>query len=150
MSEFDLSKLVREVHNDTDLTDHRQVAKEVRSRIPDADVEEALIEALAEFVRVRFTNYRSTSGGNEGSQGKPGNKSAKRDGIREWWKRQLNQRYGTADGQKLLRDFTIDDCAFQAEQDRKKAAELEAKADQWDELGALLKLNKAAKVGDLP
>lgn len=148
MTEFDLSKLVREVHDDTDLTDYEQVAKEVRSRIPKADAEAAFLIALEEYVRNRFQkrHYEPTSA----SGAKPGNKSQKRDAIRQWWQRQLNQRYGTGEGYKLLRDFTVDDCAYQAELTRKQAESLLAKAEQWDELGTLLKLNKAAKVGDLP
>jgi hypothetical protein len=149
MTEFDLSQLVREVHHSTNLTDHQQVAKEVRSRIPDEHVEGAFIEALTEFVRVRFATMRpSISDG--GGGGKPGNKSQKRDAIREWWRRQLNQRYGTADGQKLLRDFTVDDCLFQASMDREQAARLLAKSEEWDALAALLKKSRKRTVGDLP
>lgn len=132
---FDLSALVREVHDTTDLTDHRQVAKEVRSRIPKAEVEGALIEALTAYVTLRFSQYRTPI-----KYAKPSSKSAKRDSIREWWKRSLNQRYATESGQKLLREFTAEDCLFQAALDRQKAAELVAKAEQWEQL--------ASQVGD--
>lgn len=136
MTEFDLSALVREVHDSTDLTDHEQVAKEVRSRIPDGHLEAALIEALTAYVRVHFSLYRTPV-----KYPKPSSKSAKRDAIRAWWQRQLNQRYASADGtQKLLRDFTAADCQFQADLLRRKAAENMAKAEQWDHL--------ASQVGD--
>lgn len=145
MTEFDLSALVREVHDTTDLTDHRQVAKEVRQRIPDDHLEGALLDALTVYVRNMFSLFRPSIGG--ASFGKPGNKSQKRDSIREWWQRSLNQRYATADGQKLLRDFTRDDCMFQAEQDRKKAVELVAKAESWEQLAK--RVPKNGTVGDL-
>lgn len=132
---FDLSALVREVHDTTELTDHRQVAKEVRSRIPKAEVEGALIEALTVYVANRFTTYRTPL-----KYPKPSSKSAKRDSIKAWWKRALNQRYATETGQKLLREFTAADCLFQAALDRQKAAELVVKAEQWELL--------ASQVGD--
>jgi hypothetical protein len=148
MTEFDLSALVREVRDTTDLTDHRQVAKEIRSRISDEDLESAFLEALYQTVRLIFSNKRGHVLPPE--NGRPGNKSQKRDAIREWWQRQLNQRYATAEGQKLLRYFTADDCAYQASMAREQASVLEAKAGEWDNLVGLLKLNKAQTVGDLP
>lgn len=131
--EFDLSHLVREVHDTTDWTDHQQVAKEVRSRIPDEHVEDAFLIALTEFVRVRFTTFRTSV-----APVKP-NKSAKVRGIRQWWQRNQNQRYDSADGeQKLLRDFTAEDCLFQAALLRDKAAQNIAKAEQWESLAKML------------
>lgn len=158
---FSLYATLRQIHDETDLTDHRQVAKELRALIPDDELEEVLLTALTEYVRMRFVDLRrdqyhvnrSTVVPDEvqpAPASKPNTKSWKRDGVREWWQAKIHNRYGTPNGQRLLRDFTADDCGFQISLLREQIEAAEGKIEQWDELVKLLQLNNAVTVGELP
>lgn len=165
---FSLYTTLRQIHDETDLTDHRQVAEELRTRIPDDEAEGVLLTALTEYVRTRFVDFRRrgdnatepepTSDDESGHETpepaigqKPNTKSWMRDGIRQyWWQQKIHCRYDTADGQSLLRDFTAEDCGFQISLLREQIEAAEGKIEQWDELAKLLELNGAATVGDLP
>lgn len=143
---FDLHDLFREVHDTTDLTDYRQMAKELRSRIPDEHAEEAFLEALTCYCREYTTKQRPRNP----SPSRASGRSPKRDAIRHWWEQLCKSRYDTADGLKQLGTCSAEDLIFMAEQLERKAAENMAVAQRWRSLAAEMAERGAARLDELP
>lgn len=146
MSDFDLHDLFRQVHDTTDITDYSQMAKELRSRVPDEHAEDAFLVTLTEYCRVQSTKARHRSPELPRAVGR----SQKRDAIRSWWTRLCSDRYATPDGVKLLGDCTPDDLVFMAETLERKAAENVARAEAWRSLAVEMQRRKVKRFRDLP
>lgn len=151
--EWSLRSLIREMLDEPGhAVDPRDFADEVLARIPASRRAEALREVLPGYVRVEFALDRN-SGQVDDEQGEVvpsdginGTKQQARRRRRDV----LLGRYQGADGWKLLRDFTVDDCRAAADMRRSLAAANAVQAAKFDELTDLLTSRTAATVGDLP
>lgn len=152
--EWSLRALVREMLAEPGhAIDPRDFADEVLARIPTSQRIAVLRETLPAYIR---ESYRSDP--NRGSHSAPEeDEVVPSDGIngtkqqaRRRRRDVLLGRYQGADGWKLLRDFTADDCRAAADMRRSLAAANAVQAAKFDELTDLLTSRTAATVGDLP
>lgn len=149
-TEFSLRSLARQVWAELDGADAHVLAKEIARRVPRADREAALGEALTEYARAFVTNQRPSGYAAPGSAGQRNSgRSSKVAGIRRAWP-QLRATYLTGDGQKPLGDCSKADVVFIAEHLDRKAAECTAKSAWMHDVATALAKHKAMRVRDLP
>lgn len=144
VSEFNLRTLVRQVLDDSVLTDPGLIAEEVYRRTAAKDRGAAYQQALRHFVRQVASEQRGATTITAGP--------SKATRAREWWQRSMRDRIhvnGDA-GWKMLADCTRDDLLYAAAERREQADRNRAKAQQYEALASLLDANSAATVRDLP
>ena len=146
-AEFDLKTLARQVIDEDTSEDLAQMTKELRRRIPEDALNEALSQALVPFVHDMIRKpWRPAS---RSSKPRP---SAKVTAIREAWRRQLDQiRYTVGDGSiRRIGDMSHGDLIFVAESLEALAAQQEARASSLRTLAAAMAERDADSVRDLP
>lgn len=159
---FSLRDLVVETLETTDLP-LEAVADQVLSRVPKNKTGEALLQAMRTYVRevnvqVRRAHRRpplavmqETPGGAGSAKPRAGHvRSAKVAGIREWWRRQLEDRFEGEDGLKPLGDFTLADLKVAAETRRVLAEQNASRAAWFEHLAELVTEHDVETVRELP
>ena len=147
-TEFDLKTLARQVIDEDTSEDLAQMTKELRRRIPEDALHEALSQALVPFVHDMIRKpWRPAARGS-----KPPRASAKVTGIREAWRRKLDEiRYTVADDSiRRLGDMSHADLIFVAEGLETLAAQQQARASSIRTIAAAMAERDAARVRDLP
>jgi hypothetical protein len=154
MTDFELRVLARQVIDEDSSEDFGQILKELRRRIPDDLVGEALDQALVPFMHdmIRKPGLRRPPAETPAPGDKGRARSPKLAGIREAWRRSLDAiRYTVADGSvRRIGDMSRDDVIFVASQLEELAAQNEAKAALMRRLAAAMDDGSAARVRDLP
>lgn len=164
---FSLNALIRRVAFSASSANVEKVADEVMRLIPVEDRDEALRQALTTVVRHELcTTRRSTTlaVGNAAGHGettgpiphghrpqRPG-RSWKRDGIREYWRKALTEKYSIdRNGNTVaLADLTREQVLFNIAAREKLAATTAARALQLRGVLELMERHDVARVGDLP
>lgn len=165
---FSLAALIREVVRTSTFADPVMLAKEVDRRIKKSDRDEALAQALPGLVREtlslsrRATSFASAPPSEEATtapvvqipeQRRP-NRSWKRQGISEYWRRVLvDHRLSVGSdvaAWKVLGDCTSENLFYAADTRDEHARRNAEKASQYRRLAELLIEHGAATVKDLP
>jgi hypothetical protein len=157
---FNLRTLVREICDSSETTEPAGLTTEVLARIDEADLAEALRQALPTVVynvistsRMRTPAYMTTAntGKPEAGTATTAPRSTKVDGIREMWRSRLHDRYPVANGEwRFLRDLTTDDLDYAAGIRDDQARRNAAAADKLRRFAKLIVEHEVTKVGDLP
>jgi hypothetical protein len=160
VSEFSLSRLVREVCRDSDIIAPDLLAKEVNRRIRKADRDAALQEALESYVGQYVARHRSGFSVSPGGQpcadahsgSAAGGHSHKVAAIRDI-ARSLRDRVSVGAGPgewKFLADCTAENLAYAAAMREEHARRTYARAQQYRRLAELLDEHGVSTVGELP
>lgn len=153
-SDFVLRQVVREVLDTSLLSDPRELAVEVFTRIGATQRAEALQQALTVVVRQVISEQRHVTHIADPTRvQRPTTSSGPtRAGmVREWWQRSLRDRIHVGQSNwKPLGDCTYDDIVFAAEERREQASRNNAKARQYQFLAGLLTDHDVKRVRDLP
>jgi hypothetical protein len=143
-----LRAVVTEILDDTELSDPRDIATEVLTRLTDAERDEILRAALVTEVRVTLHEHRKAPiGDRPAATPRP---SAKVRAIRDAWAQLLNGRYSVGGEWKRLAEFTPEDARAVAAERRRMAAESAAWADRFDALAAAITAAGVTTAGELP
>lgn len=149
MTDFDLRKLVHDVYATSDDPHPVILAKEVNRRIKRADRDAALEAALPLFVRNVLSQMRMAS--NRPIPATKPNPSRKVAGIREAWRRMLNDAINVGPHEwKVLSKCTAPDLDYAAELREAHARWNAARAQQYRQLAELLTEHGVSTVGELP
>lgn len=164
MQDFNLTQVVADVLDGTDLASPDEIAAEVVANLSSRQLRAALAQALPLFV-ARAIQYRRSSNvildptqarAAEGTAsvevvgGKQSARSLKVSGIRDAWARALADRVHIDGGYKLFGDCTYDDLVFAAEERREHARRNAAKAKQYLAVADRLKKLGVETVSELP
>ncbi|HZB31265.1 MAG TPA: hypothetical protein VE465_13960 [Streptosporangiaceae bacterium] len=152
---FNLRDLVRDVTASSPATDPGSLADEVARRIPAEHRDVALRAMLRGYVREFITQDRMTHTDPPARAPKPtnGGRSWKRDGIRDAWRKRLQDRLhvaADASAWKFLGDCGYDDLTFAALERRTAAERTLSKAEEYEALADLLKEHGVETVRELP
>lgn len=146
---FDLTGMIREILEETDLSEPADIARELVARIPPEALRDTLETVLPAYVRNRIAAERAVTS--------PANaqrlmvRSAKVGGVQEWWRRALDDRVSVHGTYKRLGDCTRLDLDVLAEGLHEKAAAMANKAQRYEALRDRLPADRPeAKVSDLP
>lgn len=146
---FDLTGMIRQILEETDLSEPADIARELVTRIPPEALRVTLETVLPAYVRNRIAAERAVT--------TPANakrlmvRSSKVGGVQEWWRRALDDRVSVHGDYKRLGDCTRLDLQFLAENLREKAEALTSKAKRYEALRDRLPADRPeAKVSDLP
>jgi hypothetical protein len=156
VSDFNLRALVRDVCATSTIPDPTMLAKEVNRRIRKADRDTALGQCLQIFVQHYVSlnrNSPSQSTGDPHMSTAGGSTSRKVTGIRDAWRRMLNDRIavGSDPGAwKFLRDCTVTDLDYAASIREEHARRNADSAKRLRDLAELLTEHGATTVGALP
>jgi len=153
VSNFDLQQLVKDVLENSELNDPRDIAAEVSRQTPSKVLREAYEIALVDYVRNVSINNTRSNPIIRGRTPRIKTGSAKRIGIRDWWQRAMRDRVYIDSNQKIwkpLGDCGFDDLMLAADSRRAKADAINAKADQFERLANLLKEYGVDCVSELP
>lgn len=166
--EFDLRSLVREVADTSMIADPATLAKEVARRVRNADLRVALEQALPTVVQhvlsrrtplivpggqVEVEAHMGNAAGASSSGASAPIRSRKVSGIREMWRRALNERLNVGPeptAWKFLRDCDAADLAYAATLREQHARRNAERAAQLRKLAALLETHGVKTVGQLP
>lgn len=140
MIDLNLRAIVREVLNDTDLTEPTDVAEETFRRLTRGQYAPALRQTLRQFVRLVMTHQMAAIGGTGHVP------SSKVEGIREALGG-FRAYYSTADGWKHIRSCTRDDLLYAAAERREQAERNIAEAERLEKLAG--RLSGEQTVGEL-
>lgn len=162
MSDFNLRQLVRDVLTSSTMADPRDLAAEVFHRIDPADYSAGLTQCLPDIVReqIRMSRNAVTPAAlaelpsivREAPRRLPA-RSAKVEGIRDWWKERLRERLSVgpnAADWRMLGDCSAADLDFAAADRRTIAAKTLAKAAEYAELAEAVRVAGVERVRDLP
>jgi hypothetical protein len=163
---FDIRTAIREVLDQTDITDPGDIAEKVAAEVPQDELRPVLTLVLRDFVRIEIGLGRARhraeatpesetprlepeATGRRAKQ--PFNPSTKVEGIRQTAPRWLHDRVSVGDaGWKLTADCTYEDLKTLQLQRLKNAARSQAIAKWYGRLADLVRENQVDRVGDLP
>lgn len=161
MAETRLRGLIRDLCASTDLTDPRDLAASAVRRLADdelrAELDAAAVSTAREVLSVLRASSiatddpagRSTSDTQSGSAGRVPSQHGRTALIRNWVAEQMRARLHVEGQWKLLRDCTLADLAFAAQERRQIAAATAAEAERYDRLAKAVADSGADSVGDL-
>ena len=129
---MNLRSLVHQVLTETSLSDPREVAVEVASRLRGPSLRAALLEALAVYVRVTFGRDRMLS------QDSPAGASSKVAAVASDWARQVLTPVAVDGVWKRLGECTADDLRAIAASLRSMADQTLSKAEWYEDLASAL------------
>jgi hypothetical protein len=148
MTDFDISAAVRNILDETDLTDPGDIAAKVAEQIPARQLREVVAYLLRSHVRVEFHRYPPPPTTTKPS---PANRSAKVTAIREAAPGWLRRRVHVGDSEYMvLADCTYDNLLYLQQERMTKATQLAAAADWYGRAAELVKQHHARCLGALP
>jgi hypothetical protein len=148
---FDLRALIREVCDNSTMTDPATIAKEVGRRIGRNQQRDALEQALPVVVQHVISRRQPIAVPEQ--RAPTSNRSRKVASIRETWRRMLRDRIAVGPelgDWKFLGDCTADDLAYAAAIREEHARRNAARAQQLRDLADRLAEHGVTTVSDLP
>jgi hypothetical protein len=166
MTGYDVQRVIREIIEDTDLTNPREIAAKVAENIPDEDLHDALGMVLPHYVRLVLGQHRASVAppapllgpgaiappAPEGTAPPgPAGTSAKVRAIRDAAPQWLRERVHVGSSRwKLLGDCTCEDLMFLARERVDNAERLKNRAKTYLDLAHLMEQHNVGLVADLP
>jgi hypothetical protein len=160
-----VADVVKQVHDETDISDLDAATKEVLDRLGGTLTEEQTVEVLRPFVQGIFNSKHPNGppqlsvvdGGGESdkdqsddSEAKSAKPSAKMAAVANWWEARLLERYGTKDGErKQLKDLTLEDVLMNRDWVKKIKERMAMREQSWNDLAAAMVEHKVTYVGEL-
>jgi len=152
MTEFNVRAVIREVVEESGLTDPGEIAAKVAENVPAKALRPVLAEVLRDTVRIALHSYktwRQPSPEPERDRRPSSGRSAKVGAIRDW-ARVLRQPVAVEGNVwKQFGECSADDLAFLAVDRRENAAESLAAAVRFEKYAAALDEHGAEAVADL-
>lgn len=147
---FDLTGMIRQILEETDLSEPADIARELVTRIPPEALRDTLETVLPAYVRNRIAAERAVTSPMAAQRMMV--RSAKVGGVQEWWRKALDDRVSVRGDYKRLGDCTRLDLTFLAENLRERAEAMVSKAARYEALRDRVEAlrREDAKVSDLP
>lgn len=148
MSDFDIRAAIRNVVEESNLSDPGDIAAKVIDQIPGRDLRAVLTVVLREYVRTQlhsFERWRAPD-----PEPVKANRSAKVAAVRAW-ARMLRKPVAVEDNiWKQFGDCGVEDLLFLAEDRRRNAAESIAAAERFEKYVAAVEESGVDTVAELP
>lgn len=146
---FDLTGVIRQILEETDLSDPTAITRELITRIPPEALRDVLETVMPAYVRNRISAERAVT--SPAAARRMMVRSSKVGGINEWWRRALDDRVAVRGDYKRLGDCTRRDLDYLAENLRERAEAMTRKAQRYEALRDKLPADRPETiVSDLP
>lgn len=144
---MNLRDRIRELSVDTGVVDAHTLTAKLLPQLTPAEVRDALGVILPDYIRGVLGIPWAPPEVAPPAAG-PGPSRAR--AVREAWRAELHKTVTTPGGAKHVADCTVEDVLFLAADRRSQAADLVARAEQFDRLHAEMVKARKKRVGDLP